>query len=110
MLGLDSVTAIGMVVAELVTNSYGHAFAPEAGGTITVTLARAGDERAVLTIQDDGMGFVTKIGSSRRGLALVRRLAAQVCGTLEMASSGGTVWTLAFPAPTPTSGNRKAAA
>lgn len=111
LLGLDSVTAIGMVVAELVTNSYGHAFAPDAGGTITVTLARmAGDDRAKLTIQDDGVGFVTKTGSSRRGLALVRRLAEQVGGTLDVAASGGTVWTLVFPAPDPADGIQKAAA
>jgi two-component sensor histidine kinase len=52
--GLDQVTAIGMVVAELVANSFGHAF-PKGDGTVTIVLTRLGPARAQLTIRDDGM-------------------------------------------------------
>ena len=38
MLPLDSVTALGMAVAELVTNGYRHAFPDDRAGTIVVTL------------------------------------------------------------------------
>ena len=43
-LGLDVVTALGLVVSELVTNSYTHAF-PDGAGTIKVSLSanRSGD-------------------------------------------------------------------
>jgi two-component sensor histidine kinase len=98
-LGLDSVTAIGMVVAELVTNSYGHAFPAEAG-TVIVTLARADlPGTAVVTVQDDGVGFAALSDSPRRGLGLVKRLMRQIGGSLELASTDGTLWTLAFPVP-----------
>jgi two-component sensor histidine kinase len=54
LVDLDTVTAMGMVVAELVSNSYEHAF-PGGRGHISVSLRRSkrGDE-AVLTVQDDG--------------------------------------------------------
>ena len=96
MLGLDEVSSLGMAVAELVTNSYGHAF-PEREGAINITLARAGPAAATLTIQDDGVGFEVKIGSSRHGLSLVRRLVERIGGTLDTRSNDGTLWTLNFP-------------
>jgi two-component sensor histidine kinase len=99
LLGLDSVTALGMAVAELVTNSYGHAF-PGRPGTITVTLSQVpGKHSARLTVQDDGVGFAPGAGSARHGLGLVRRLMAQVGGSLEVESASGTRWTLIFPVP-----------
>ena len=100
MLGLDEVTALGMAVAELVTNSYGHAF-PDREGTITVTLVRTSPAAAMLTLQDDGVGFTAKVGSSRHGLGLVRRLVERVGGTLDTRSGKGTgtTWTLGFPLP-----------
>ena len=108
-LALDVVTALGMVVAELVTNSYGHAF-PDGAGKIAVTLVRSADaDGATLTIQDDGVGFEAKGESSRRGLGLVRRLMEQVNGTLDIRSDNGTIWTLTFGVPAPPDGVRAAA-
>ena len=62
-LDLDSVTALGIVIAEIVSNAYIHAF-PGRVGTIRVALTRSATG-AVLVIEDDGVGFVeppTKIG------------------------------------------------
>lgn len=97
MLPLNSVTTLGMAVAELVTNSYLHAF-PQRDGTITVMLSRSlGDGGAILTIQDNGVGFDTANSASRRGVRLVRRLIEQIGGTLKVQSASGTLWTLGFP-------------
>jgi two-component sensor histidine kinase len=103
---LDTVTAMGMVVAELVANSFDHAF-PGGAGTVTVELRRsAQDDAATLTVSDDGTGFVEQPGSKRHGVGLVRRLVEQVRGTDELRSrqadgpqqpEHGTVWTLRFP-------------
>ena len=98
-LALDAVTAIGMVVAELVTNSFGHAF-PDRNGLIAVSLTgSANGKNAVLTIQDNGVGFEMKNESARHGLGLVRRLMRQINGTVDVHSGDGTLWTLAFPHP-----------
>lgn len=104
-LDLDVVTALGIVVAELVTNSYDHAFSAE-GGTIRVTLAPMADDKgtAVLTISDNGSGFEPQLGSKRHGVGLVRRLIEQVGGRVDLDAKDGTVWTISFAAPALASG------
>jgi two-component sensor histidine kinase len=96
MLPLSSVTVLGMIVAELVTNSYRHAF-PTMHGTITLSLIRSGTRSAILSIQDNGVGFVTTGTTTRRGIGLVRKLMEQMSGTVQVHSDHGTHWTLAFP-------------
>ena len=107
-LGLDAVTALGMGVAELVTNSYKHAF-PDRDGTITVTLARAGPDSATLTVGDDGVGYRAEPESTRHGVGLIRRLLERVGGTLDVQSGNGTLWTLAFTVPAVSEGTKVAA-
>ena len=95
LLDLDSVTALGIVVAEIVSNAYLHAF-PERAGAIHVDLKRTHDG-AVLMIGDNGIGFVEPSSSKRHGLGLVRRLMQQIGGVVRVVSDRGTKWTLAFP-------------
>jgi two-component sensor histidine kinase len=101
-LDLDVVTALGIVVAELVTNSYDHAF-PNGTGVIDVSVRQDPDNAAManLVIRDNGQGFDAKFGSKRHGLGLVRRLAEQVRGTAGLVSSGGAIWTVNFPVAAP---------
>jgi two-component sensor histidine kinase len=109
MLPLDSVTALGMAVAELVTNGYRHAFPDNREGTIIVTLASVDAGNAILMIQDDGVGFDTTAATSRRGLGLVRQLVEQIGGTVGVRSEVGTLWTLIFPVSDATGGFKTAA-
>ena len=97
---LDVVTALGIIVAEVVTNSYDHAF-PKGKGAIVVSVHRAaGDaDMATMTISDNGGGFKAAPDSKRHGLGLVRRLVEQVRGTALVKSDGGTVWTIQIPLP-----------
>jgi two-component sensor histidine kinase len=97
-LDLDTVTALGIVVAELVTNSYDHAFS-SGKGAIVVSLRRAlgDDTMATLTVRDGGAGFSAAAENKRHGIGLVRRLVEQVRGTAMVDSDQGTVWTIRFP-------------
>jgi two-component sensor histidine kinase len=97
LVDIDIATALGMAVAELVSNSFEHAFVGS-DGCIHVTLNAAGnDTRGTVTVSDDGKGFIEQAGSKRHGVGLVRRLLQQIDGEAEMQSSHGTVWTLRFP-------------
>jgi two-component sensor histidine kinase len=98
ILDLDVVTALGIVVAEVVTNSYDHAF-PSGKGSISVSVQSAfGDvDMVTMTITDDGQGFKAAAESKRHGLGLVRRLVEQVRGTTTVDSENGTVWTIKIP-------------
>ncbi len=103
-LDLDTVTALGLVVSELIANSYGHAF-PNGTGTISVSLHKndIGNE-ATLVFADDGVGFIEAGNSKRQGVGLVRRLMQQVGGSATLNSQDGSEWTLKFPVPTPPTG------
>jgi two-component sensor histidine kinase/putative methionine-R-sulfoxide reductase with GAF domain len=102
ILSLDTVTALGIVVAELVANAYLHAF-PQGKGMIDVALRQSQQSgHATLTVADDGVGFVTASESKRHGLGLVRRLAQQIRGTAQVISCpGSTTWTMEFPITAP---------
>ena len=98
ILDLDVMTALGLVVAELVTNSYDHAF-PDGKGATTVSVCRApGDvDIGTLTVSDNGKGYNGHSENKRQGVGLVRRLIEQVRGTVKVESEHGTVWTIKFP-------------
>ena len=97
VLDLDVVTALGIVVAEVVTNSYDHAFPGGKSGSIVVSVHRAEGDGATITISDDGTGFPAQTESKRHGLGLVRRLVEQIRGSAVVASDHGTVWTINIP-------------
>jgi two-component sensor histidine kinase len=97
-LDLDVVTALGIVVAEVVTNSYEHAFSGGRGSILVSVRSAPGDgDAATMIISDDGAGFEAKAESKRHGLGLVRRLVEQVRGTASLDSENGTVWTVRIP-------------
>ena len=99
MLDLDTVTALGLIVSELISNSYLHAF-PQGNGKINVSLAIS-DQRdeATITLGDDGRGFQETGDDKRHGLGLVRRLVRQINGSVDLRSDHGTQWTLKLPVP-----------
>jgi two-component sensor histidine kinase len=98
ILDLDVVTALGIVVAEVVTNSFDHAFAGGKGSIVVSVRSALGDgDTATMTISDDGEGFEAKAESKRHGLGLIRRLVEQVRGTATVDSTNGTVWTIRIP-------------
>lgn len=98
LLDLDKVTSLGLVVAELITNSYGHAF-PDGPGRIDLDLSLdAGGHTATLAISDDGIGYQRQESSTRRGLGLCQRLVERIGATLERSDARGTLWTIIVPA------------
>lgn len=97
ILDLDVVTALGIILAELVTNSYDHAF-PDGTGAITVSVRHgANDDMATMTVGDNGIGSKPGAGNKRHAIGLVRRLIEQIRGTSTVDSDHGTVWAIQFP-------------
>lgn len=94
-------SALGMIINELVTNAIKHAFRERSGGTLTVTVDRAGDMLRT-TVQDDGPGIPPGVDPARTtsvGMTLVNALARQLRGTVSFVSpaDGGTIVSLSFP-------------
>lgn len=98
-LGAKTLSALGILLYELVNNALKHAFEGRAGGTIRVTASRAGD-RVRVVLADDGIGLppsVTLENSSGFGMRLVGMLADQLGGGIRVERDGGTRFTLEFP-------------
>ena len=55
-LDIDTAIPVGLILNELLTNSYKYAFAGQAGGKIKVDFKKE-DEQYFLQVSDDGVGF-----------------------------------------------------
>lgn len=98
-LPVDKAIPCGLILNELVTNAFKHAFPGEGRGTIRVRLDDPADGRVRLTVADDGAGMPPPVSpdSTSLGLQLVHTLVAQLQGTLAQADGPGTHWIITFP-------------
>jgi len=87
-----------LVVTELVTNAYKHAFRDRAKGLVTVSLGRDADGAIVLEVRDDGAGIADPERLWTGGLGIVRSLVGAVGGELRIASEQGLRAHVAFAA------------
>ena len=100
-LDVRSLSSIGIICNELITNAMKHAFVDQLGGTLTITASCSGS-RIVLTIEDDGVGIPqgVRIGSDEGfGLMLVEALVQQLQGVIRVDRNEGTRVTLEFDSP-----------
>jgi two-component sensor histidine kinase len=76
-----------------------HAFPQSRGGEVSVLLRQQSDATISLILSDDGIGLPRELDwatSRSLGLRLVRALAQQLRGTLDIRSQGGTEVRLTF--------------
>jgi two-component sensor histidine kinase len=84
----DAAGPFGMLVNEAVCNSYKHAFPDHRPGHIEVTLHPSGPDRLELAITDDGAGWAGAADRPSHGLKLMRLLARQLGGEIEISDRG----------------------
>jgi PAS domain S-box-containing protein len=83
---------LGIIMNELVTNAYKHAFPNGGEGHIGVTLRESGPDGFEIIVEDDGVGLAEDARAGRSGgfgFLLVETLTQQVGGTLERKSAQG---------------------
>lgn len=97
---IDTAIPIGLIVNELVSNSYKHAFQEKDHGTINILLKTVGQEKFCLQVIDDGKGMDTNVNlkkSKSLGLKLVNSLGVrQLKGDLALENRDGTSVSLTF--------------
>jgi two-component sensor histidine kinase len=99
-LEIDKAIPCGLIVNELVTNSFKHAFPQAQPGNISISLEQV-QGKVILIISNDGVPFPSsvKIDSFQTlGLQLVNVLVQQLDGSIELDPSNGTKFTIQFPA------------
>jgi PAS domain S-box-containing protein len=93
-LNIDMAISMGLIVNELLTNAFKHAFPNDHTGLIEVILYKSMDERDLhLIIRDNGIGIPENVdfnGTASLGLRLVRILTQQLRANLDLSCSVGT--------------------
>jgi two-component sensor histidine kinase len=99
-LQLETAIPTGLIVNELVSNALKHAFPDGRRGTLKVSLRSPVPGQLLLSVEDDGVGLsrAAQWDQGRSlGLRMVRDLARQIRGTLEVRQDGGSTFALSFP-------------
>jgi two-component sensor histidine kinase len=95
-----TLSALGILTAELITNALKYAFPQEERGTVRVEAQQA-DGQIRFTVSDDGAGIPEHIdfdSTSGLGLQLVYHLALQIDGTASIERENGTTVEIIYPA------------
>ena len=98
-LPLNSAIPCGLIVNELVSNTFKHGFPEGTSGDILVSLQEAEDGEVILTVSDTGVGLPDSfdLGTTPSlGLKLVNLLASQLEGDITIEPREPTRFTLRF--------------
>lgn len=98
-LEIDTAISMGLIVNELLSNSFKHAFPGQKSGEVTITLSKNG-RNYLLEVADNGIGIPEDVdikNTDSLGLLIVQTLTLQLKGTLEHYNEGGTKFRLSFP-------------
>ena len=102
-LALDITVGIpcGLIVNELVSNSYKYGFPEGRKGMIRLGIRKNSDGDNVLSVEDNGIGFPQAVDfrnpAASLGLRIVTVLTSQIHGTIELSRRAGTKFSITFP-------------
>ncbi len=98
-LPLDTGIPCGLIINELISNSFKHAFSHANGGLIKISLIRHGKKEFTLRVSDNGVGMDNSFNvedSRSLGMRIVHKLVQQIDGKLEYDFSEGTKYDIYF--------------
>lgn len=90
--------ALGLILNEFTTNSFKYGFDGRPG-ILTVGLSPSSDDKLVLRVADNGVGFAKQDANARRGtgMTLIDGLARQLGGQANWSSEAGVRLEVEFP-------------
>ncbi len=97
---IDTAIPLGLIVNEILTNCFKHAFPNNRSGNIAVTLVKELN-KTVLTISDNGIGFNVEntLQNKSLGLELIEILSDQLSASLKTINDNGTKYILTLKTP-----------
>lgn len=97
----EKATPVGLIISEVVTNAFKHAFDGSAPGEITVRGGPCENDEVELIVRDNGKGYGKSTAKgSGLGSRLIKSLAEQLGGRFSYMKSSGTEFRLVFPVQT----------
>ena len=105
LLPIDSVIPIGLILNELLSNAFKHAFNSSdfdenQDKVISIQLKRHDDQNLVISVKDNGIGLpkgLDMVSTNSLGLKLVNLLSRQIKGRLQVSSENGAQFTIIIP-------------
>ncbi len=101
LLGAKIMTALGIIINEMITNSMKYAFRDYKQGIIRLKAEKTGDT-VTITYSDNGVGLPQSVDLDKSdgfGMQLMRLLTAQIDGNIRLERDCGTRFILTFEAP-----------
>jgi len=92
----DTATPLALIVNEVISNAFKHAFSDGRAGTLNISLKREGD-RGHLIVEDNGVGFDPAAPAKGIGHKLIAALTQQIDGEASFSSGQGSRFDLTFP-------------
>jgi two-component sensor histidine kinase len=94
----DTAIELGIILCELVSNTYLHAFPYATGGHVEIRVRAVEGDLYRLTVKDNGKGIPEggHEGAGKLGLEIVEALAEQLDGSFHMRTSGGVLFEVLF--------------
>ncbi|MEI7603697.1 MAG: PAS domain S-box protein [bacterium] len=99
ILGIDHAVPCGLIINELVSNSFKYAFKGKEMGSLIIEFHKK-ENIYSLVVQDDGIGMPKKFNINNcesLGLELVKMLSEQIKGNLIIKNENGTRFEILFP-------------
>ena len=100
IINIETAIPLGLILNELLSNAYRHAFPANDGGTVTVTFKKnKAPNLYALTVSDSGKGLpdgFSMDGSKTMGLQIVDILVKQIEARLQIEQGKGTTFTIIF--------------
>ncbi|GAB1544919.1 hypothetical protein NUACC21_75950 [Scytonema sp. NUACC21] len=100
LLAIDTAIPCGLIVNELVSNSFKYAFPANRQGEIYVEFLANSDNTLTLIVRDNGIGIPEEFdikNTPSLGLTLVYGLVEQLEGIIELERNQGTQFKITFP-------------
>ncbi|MCB0409034.1 MAG: GAF domain-containing protein [Flavobacteriales bacterium] len=94
-INIDKAIPFGLIVNEIITNSFKYAFNNIDNPSISVTITK-NNGNAVINLKDNGVGFDENKIKKGAGLGLIFDLADQLDGKVEAKKGNGTEYTISF--------------
>ena len=99
-LSIDTLTPFGLLLNEIVSNSFKHGFKGRKNGEVSISAKPLEEDQIELIIKDNGIGFTlpkTESESGSLGIQLIHILTDQLEGELNQRQENGTVYKIIFP-------------
>jgi len=96
-LNVNSAIPCGLILNELLTNCYKHAFKGRTQGTIEVFLSKNEEQLINLKVKDDGVGLKADYDKNDSlGMVVINSLCDQLDGNCKYSVDNGTTFTMEF--------------